>query len=184
MSICLPLDNRLTKCNNLIMNFGPAFNLIEKRSTITIAFIFQFLIGLSILLVLARNGYLIITRCQTPVKLIDPLPTVIATPSAVLAIRVLYGKASYYSRAGCLGCRADLLMANGQVLDDTKLTVAFNRSKLNTTIVITNQKNGKVVRARVTDTGGFERHGKIVDLSVATKNALGCGDVCNVKIEL
>ena len=96
---------------------------------------------------------------------------------------VVEGLASYYSRAGCLGCSPTLTMANGEPLDDNKLTVAYNRAPLNSYIEITNPKTGEKVTARVTDRGGFERHGKIVDLSVATKKALGCGDVCKVIIK-
>lgn len=94
----------------------------------------------------------------------------------------LEGKASYYSVDGCIGCSPNLTMANGERLDDTKLTVAFNRAKLGTKINITNQKTGKTVIAMVTDTGGFERHGKIVDMTIATRDAIGCGHVCDVAI--
>lgn len=94
------------------------------------------------------------------------------------------GMASYYSENGCLGCSATLTMANGQRLDDDALTVAFNRAKLNTHVTVTNNKTGQSVIAKVTDRGGFERHGKIIDLNVGTKNAIGCGDVCNVTVEL
>lgn len=111
-----------------------------------------------------------------------PSPTPTATPAPVIETSSI-GMASYYSRAGCLGCSESLTMANGEPLDDSKLTVAYNRAKLNTYVKITNISSGLVVDAKVTDRGGFERHGKIIDLSVATKNALGCGDVCRVKVE-
>lgn len=88
-------------------------------------------------------------------------------------MNTITGLASYYSRSGCLGCSKTLTMANGEPLDDSKLTVAYNRAPLNSFIKITNVKNGAIVTAKITDRGGFERHGKIVDLSVATKNALG-----------
>ena len=95
-----------------------------------------------------------------------------------------WGLASYYSREGCIGCSETLTMANGEPLDDSKITVAYNQAPLNSNINITNVRNGRTVTAKVTDRGGFERHGKIVDLSVATKEALGCGDVCKVEIKL
>ncbi len=112
----------------------------------------------------------------------EPTPTIepTASPSAVRS--AVKGVASYYSVQGCLGCRDDRLMANGEVLDDTRLTVAYNRALLNSHVEIVNIKNGKMTIAKVTDRGGFERHGKIIDLSLATKKALGCGDVCSVKI--
>lgn len=95
---------------------------------------------------------------------------------------ILEGKASYYSVDGCIGCSPNLTMANGERLDDKKLTVAFNRAKLGTNLTITNTKTGKSVIARVTDTGGFERHGKIIDLTIATRDAIGCGHVCDVSV--
>lgn len=113
-----------------------------------------------------------------------PSPTPIIEPTA--SPKALYGpvsgKASYYSLEGCIGCRNDRKMANGEVLDDTRLTVAYNRAPLNSYLQITNVNTQKTVIAKVTDRGGFENHGKIVDLSVATKEALGCGDVCKVMI--
>jgi rare lipoprotein A (peptidoglycan hydrolase) len=92
------------------------------------------------------------------------------------------GTASYYSRAGCIGCSKTLTMANGKPLDDSKLTVAYNRAKLNSFVNIKNLKNGKNVRAKVTDTGGFERHGRIIDLTIATRDAISCSDLCKVEI--
>ena len=94
------------------------------------------------------------------------------------------GIASYYSRAGCVGCSKTLTMANGQVLDDSRLTVAFNRAKLNTFVTVTNSKIGQSVRAKVTDRGGFERLGRIIDLTVATRDAIGCGHLCKVRVDL
>jgi len=94
------------------------------------------------------------------------------------------GIASYYSRAGCVGCSKTLTMANGQALDDSGLTVAFNRAKLNTFVTVTNLKTGQSVRAKVSDTGGFERHGRIIDLTMATRDAIGCGHLCKVRVDL
>jgi rare lipoprotein A len=75
-------------------------------------------------------------------------------------------------------------MANGDRLDDNKMTVAYNRAPLNSHLTITNIRTGQTVTAKVTDRGGHENHGKIIDLSLATKNALGCGDICRVEIAL
>ena len=100
----------------------------------------------------------------------------------------MFGTASYYSRAGCLGCSKTLTMANGQTLDDTKLTLAMVPSTvrkyklLNKIVKITNPKTKKTIYARVTDTGGFARYSRIADLSLASKVALGCTDLCKVNI--
>lgn len=137
----------------------------------------------------------IITPCPVchcaPMPNFTPIPQV-STPSTNVKQKQSkqpetnnnVGLASYYSRSGCLGCSKTLTMANGEPLDDDKLTVAYNRTKLNTMVKITNLKTNMEVIAKVTDRGGFERHGKIIDLSVATKNAIGCGDVCKVKVEV
>lgn len=94
------------------------------------------------------------------------------------------GKASYYSRNGCVGCRPDRLMANGEPLNDNALTVAFNRLPIGTFINIKNLESGLSAVAEVTDTGGFEKlkEPKIVDLTPATRDAIGCSVPCTVHI--
>lgn len=94
------------------------------------------------------------------------------------------GIASFYSRAGCVGCSKTLTMANGETLDDYGLTVAFNRVPLNHVVAVTNMITGKSVRAKVTDRGGFERLGRIIDLTIATRDAIGCGHLCKVRVDL
>lgn len=105
------------------------------------------------------------------------------SPEPEIEAKVLEGNASYYSTTGCLGCSPTLTMANGEPLDDSKITVAYNRAPLNSYVTVTNILTMQSVRAKVTDRGGFERHGKLIDLSVATKNAIGCGSTCPVKVE-
>jgi rare lipoprotein A (peptidoglycan hydrolase) len=117
---------------------------------------------------------------QLQIPTVTPQPTTTPTPTPIQ--RPTHGKASYYSRQGCIGCSKTLTMANGEPLDDSKLTVAYNHAPLNTTITITNIVTNKSVTARVTDTGGFERHGRIIDLSVATKQAIDCPDLCDVTL--
>ena len=128
---------------------------------------------------------------QTP---ISPLGSPIASPSPIASIAPKptadpdevwhIGKASFYSTTGCIGCSDDLRMANGQPLNDNHLTVAFNRSPLGSKVEIVNQKTLKRAVAIVTDRGGFERHGKIIDMTPATRDAIGCGDVCNVRVRV
>lgn len=117
----------------------------------------------------------IVTPTSTPETTPEPTPEAQKTGFTV-------GVASYYSREGCLGCSATLTMANGETLDDGALTVAYNRAPLNSYVTIKNQRTGTTVTAKVTDRGGFERHGKIIDLTIATRDALGCGDVCRVEV--
>lgn len=101
----------------------------------------------------------------------------------VVPQRPIVGNASYYSIDGCVGCNINRTMANGERLDDSKLTIAYNHAPFNTKVKITNTKTGNYVWATITDRGGFEPLGKIADLSVATRDALGCGSLCPIKIE-
>ena len=92
------------------------------------------------------------------------------------------GVASYYSEAGCIGCSPTLTMANGERLDDNKPTVAFNKLPLGSMVRVINQDNNMFIDVEVTDTGGFHRHGKIMDLNLKAKKMLSCADTCKVKI--
>jgi rare lipoprotein A (peptidoglycan hydrolase) len=92
------------------------------------------------------------------------------------------GVASYYSEDGCIGCSPTLTMANGKRFDENAMTLAFNRLPLGSRVLVTNGVTGSSVEAEVTDTGGFEKLGRIADLSKGLKEAIGCGDLCQVKI--
>jgi rare lipoprotein A (peptidoglycan hydrolase) len=96
-----------------------------------------------------------------------------------------FGEASWYGAKPewCLGCDSNFIMANGERLDDSKMTLAFNELPLGSMVRVTNTVTGKSEIAEVTDTGGFERLGRIADLSLALKNALGCEGLCQVFIE-
>ena len=98
----------------------------------------------------------------------------------------LSGEASYYSENGCIGCSATLTMANGERLDDDNFTVALPLNYLNLLrnqfVKVKNLANNQVVEAKVTDTGGFDKLGRVADLSLATKNAIGCAGLCQVLI--
>ena len=100
----------------------------------------------------------------------------------------LKGNASYYSVAGCLGCSPSLTMLNGERLNDKKLTLALTPATvrkhdlLNEYVGIINLENKKTIIAKVTDTGGFAKYNRIADLSKATKEALGCSDICKILI--
>lgn len=113
-----------------------------------------------------------------------------APPIAGLPV-VLEGEASYYSRAGCLGCGVSRTMANGQPLDDTALTMAIGADKkhlVGYTAKVTNLATGQSINARITDTGGFyhARYGhRVADLTIATKQAIGMkGGAGQVRVEV
>lgn len=104
---------------------------------------------------------------------------------------VMEGEASYYSRAGCLGCNPLFIMANGQPLDDGALTMAIGADKKHLVgyhARVTSLATGKSVTVKITDTGGFyqDKYGnRVADLTVATKQAIGItGGVGQVRIEI
>ena len=115
---------------------------------------------------------------------ITPSPSPSPTPTPL----TYEGEASYYWTGGCLGCGEKQIMANGEQLDDTKLTMALppeevrKHKLLNDEFTVTNKANGKSVTVRVTDTGGFAKYNRVADLSKATKEAIDCKSLCQVKI--
>lgn len=94
------------------------------------------------------------------------------------------GTASWYSREGCIGCNPDRIMANGEPLDDDALTVAFNKVPLGSMVRIRNLENNMITEAEVTDTGGFESLGRIVDLTPRVRRQINCSDLCEVEVTL
>lgn len=112
------------------------------------------------------------------------------------------GFAGYYdsSLEGCVGCKPHydengnlfFYMANGQELDDSKKTVALgetfvanNNIMLGEMVKVTNIKNGLTEEVEFTDTGRFDtEYGRAADMSVALRDALGCSDMCEVRVEI
>jgi len=84
----------------------------------------------------------------------------------------LVGKASFYSKAGCLGCGEKQITASGEPFDEDKMTLACNQLPLKKSVKITNTRNGLTVIARVNDRGGFEKYNRIADLSLAAAKAI------------
>lgn len=162
---------------------------LQTRKQVAIAFIGSFLWVLGgIWAYDTFSTHTAVEATSQPVKAAQLEATLTASPTITIrkgksaSFKVHVGLASYYSRQGCLGCSSTLTMANGEQLNDDKLTVAYNHAPLNSMVKIGNLSNGKTVLAKVTDTGGFERHGRIVDLSVATRDAIGCSNLCEVEV--
>lgn len=86
---------------------------------------------------------------------------------------VYVGFASYYSHDGCVGCDPNQIMANGQKFDENAMTIAFNQLPLGTTVEVVNLDTGDRVVAEVTDTGGFNKLGRIADLSKGVAEKIG-----------
>lgn len=104
---------------------------------------------------------------------------------------VLQGEASYYSRAGCLGCDPQAIMANGQPLNDGALTMAIGahlKHLVGHRAVVTNLVTNQSVEVLITDTGGFyqAKYGsRVADLTIATKEAIGIrGGLGQVRVEV
>lgn len=124
-----------------------------------------------------------------PTKKPTPTPTkqpVKKTPKA----EIIRGIASHYNTAGCLGCDANAIMANGEKLIDSALTLALTPETvakyklLNKQVLVKNPKTGLSTMAKVTDTGGFGKLNRIADLTDGTRDAIGCGGLCEVEITI
>jgi len=103
------------------------------------------------------------------------------------------GIASYYSEEGCIGCpphfdengKLFYRTANGEVFNDENKTIAFNELPLGTIVRVRNLENNMIVKVPVTDRHGAdnEKYGwRIADLSLGTKKAINCSDLCEVEI--
>lgn len=88
-----------------------------------------------------------------------------------------------------MGCNPNFITASGEILDDTKQTMALppefvkKHKLMGKTLKVTNKKTNIAIDVKVNDTGGFSKYGRIADLSLASKNSLGCGGLCEVVIE-
>lgn len=130
----------------------------------------------------------VINETATKIAYTPPTQAVIPANSTQL---VLEGEASYYSRAGCLGCDPRMIMANGQPLNDNALTMAIGADKkhlVGRQARVTNLATGLSTTVTITDTGGFykARYGhRVADLTIATKTAIGmAGGVGQVRVEV
>jgi rare lipoprotein A (peptidoglycan hydrolase) len=137
-----------------------------------------------------------------PVEIVSPVPSTgyvrrLEVKKAQAVEPYLEGMATWYGtgETECLGCNSRRIMANGQPLDDTKLTVACGvggsckQFPLKSKIKIINQANGMTVYATVTDTGGFQqgkyaKMGRILDVSKAVRDSLNMAGMTKVRVYL
>lgn len=83
--------------------------------------------------------------------------------------------ASYYTVESCLKESGQYVMANGKELNDEKFTAASWFYKFGTVLNVTRTDTGKTIQVIVTDRGPnwkLVRHGRIIDLSLASMRAL------------
>lgn len=88
------------------------------------------------------------------------------------------GTASWYG-PGFQGKRT----ASGEQFNTHALTAAHKHLRFGTKVKVTNLKNKRSVKVRITDRGPFVK-GKILDLSHAAKQQLGMGGTALVKLEV
>lgn len=55
--------------------------------------------------------------------------------------------------------------ANGEVFNQNAMTAASNSHRMGTNLLVTNVTNGKSVKVKVNDTGGFRKYNRTLDLS-------------------
>ena len=92
---------------------------------------------------------------SNPMKYVIMSLIALATTTAANA-----GTASWYG-----GSFHGKKTASGEVFNQHALTAASNTHKLGSLLKVTNPANGKSVVVRVTDTGGFGKYGRTLDLS-------------------
>lgn len=83
--------------------------------------------------------------------------------------------ASWYDRASCIREGTSGIMANGEVLDDSKFTAAMWGVKFGTRVRVTNLSNGRSCIVTICDRGPAKRlvkKGRIIDLSYASMRLL------------
>lgn len=135
-------------------------------------------IALGTFLVALPVVIIILIQNAKPVELFNPLiedrilyPSPTATPTKYPS-KAYRGKASYYTNDYCVQYNPTCQTANGEIFDDTKLTIACRKEiKLGTYVKITYKD--KSVVAKCNDRGSFpEKYGRVADLSKATFEAL------------
>lgn len=109
-----------------------------------IGFIIGFLIGL-IYLIFKNSPALFEYRAPEQIQSVEiKNDEVIGEPASIGTFT-----ASWYSVDGCIGCRADRLMANGRRLDDRAATCAFNHAALGTRLIL--RAGDKTAECKITD---------------------------------
>jgi rare lipoprotein A len=71
--------------------------------------------------------------------------------------------------------------ASGERFNTGSYTAAHRSLPFGTRVKVTNVRNGKSVVVRINDRGPFA-HGRIIDLSKASANAIGMGGTARVKL--
>ena len=78
------------------------------------------------------------------------------------------GKASYYGYA-----HAGRRTASGSIFNPQELTAAHNKLPMGTIVEVRSVATGQSVVVKITDTGGFAKYGRIIDLSEKAASLIG-----------
>ncbi len=70
--------------------------------------------------------------------------------------------------------------ASGSIFNMYAMTAASNSLPLGTAVKVTNKKNERTVIVKITDTGGFGKYGRIIDLSKGAAEVIGMGKKCGL----
>ncbi|MBU0653976.1 MAG: septal ring lytic transglycosylase RlpA family protein [Gammaproteobacteria bacterium] len=89
------------------------------------------------------------------------------------------GTASYYGNA-FNGKKT----ASGERFDQNDLTCAHGSLPFGCKIRVTNLRNKKSVEVKVNDRGGFQKHGRVIDLSKAAAKEIGMLNTGTAKVQI
>ncbi|MCB5174995.1 septal ring lytic transglycosylase RlpA family protein [Microvirga lenta] len=102
--------------------------------------------------------------------------TVSAEPKKASTRHVQSGKASWYG-PGFHGKRT----ASGETFNTHAMTAAHRTLPFGTKVRVVNKKTGKSVVVRINDRGPYA-HGRVIDLSRASAQAIGISGVGSVEV--
>ena len=97
-----------------------------------------------------------------------------AEPGSSVEESVQSGKASWYG-PGFQGRRT----ASGEIFNTREMTAAHRSLPFGTRVRVTNQRTGRSTVVRINDRGPYA-HGRIIDLSRASAEAIGLSGVASV----
>ena len=127
---------------------------------------------------LASISSVVVTPTPTP---LPPPPTISPSLKAITApplSLVEYGLASYYTIAS-----SSNRTASGAPFIESDNTIAHKTLPMWTRVKITNTTTGASVIATVNDRGPYIA-GRIADLSPAVRDAISCGGLCPIRLEV
>jgi rare lipoprotein A len=125
---------------------------------------------------LRRNAARLLSGAIVSLAFIVPPMTAHADSAAQSGKRIQQGEASWYG-PGFHGKRT----ANGERFDTNAFTAAHRTLPFGTKVRVKNKKTGKSVVVRINDRGPYA-HGRVIDLSKASAQAVGITGVGAVEI--